>query len=68
MLSVLSSKGENHICGYELLCHKDLPQTRIMIFGYESELLNSESFQNVRMLAGTLRSSIATIRSKDVCF
>jgi hypothetical protein len=46
---------------------RHLPQTCIVIFGYESELINSESFQNVRMLADTLRSSIATTTSKDVC-
>jgi hypothetical protein len=45
---------------------QDLPKARIITIGYDSELAKSESVQNVRMLAGTLRNSIAAIRSNPV--
>jgi hypothetical protein len=43
------------------LCDKlpeDLVTSRIIIYGYESKLHGSESFQNIEALATSLRTSV----------
>jgi len=42
----------------------DLPGVRILIYGYETHLVNSQSFQNMEALATAFRTHIAAIRSK----
>jgi len=41
----------------------DLPETRILVYGYDTHLFKSESFQNIKDLGIQLRNSINTIRS-----
>jgi hypothetical protein len=40
----------------------DLQGARILIYGYDTRLENSKSFQNVTSLAGQFRNQIQTIR------
>lgn len=40
----------------------DLPGVRILIYGYDTRLEGSQSFQNVRTLAGQFRNHIKAIR------
>ena len=40
----------------------DLPGARILIYGYDSRLEDSQSFQNVTTLAGQFRIQIQAIR------
>jgi hypothetical protein len=39
-----------------------LPGARILIYGYDTRLESSQSFQNIRNLAGQFRSHIKAIR------
>jgi hypothetical protein len=39
----------------------DLPGARIIIYGYNTQLHGSQSFQDLEVLGSTLRSSIDTI-------
>jgi hypothetical protein len=41
----------------------DLPRTRILVFGYDTPLKNSTSFQSIDDLGIHLRSSISNIRN-----
>jgi hypothetical protein len=40
----------------------DLPGVRILVYGYDTQLESSQSFQNVRTLAGQFRNHIRAIR------
>jgi hypothetical protein len=42
----------------------DLPGVRILVYGYETHLVNSQSFQNMEALATAFRTHIAAIRSE----
>ncbi len=44
----------------------DLPGVRILVYGYDTRLQNSQSFQNVRTLAGQFRNHIKAIRAYSV--
>ena len=39
----------------------DLPNTRIMLYGYDTEVAGSHSFQKLEDLASTLRSTLQTL-------
>jgi hypothetical protein len=43
----------------------DLPGVRILVYGYETPLERSHSFQNVRTLAGQFTRKIQTIRGNS---
>ena len=45
---------------------KDLPGTRILLYGYDTRLLHSESVQSIRDLANQFRNSIRLIRLYDM--
>jgi hypothetical protein len=40
---------------------RDLPTTRIIIYGYESQLYGNQSFQDLEALATTLRTSLESV-------
>lgn len=42
---------------------EDLPQSRIFIYGYDAESVNSRSFENITDLGIQLQQSIKEIRS-----
>ena len=42
---------------------KDLPKTRILVYGYDTRLANSTSFQSIDDVGIDLRSSINNIRN-----
>src|ERR1700722_3687950 len=42
---------------------RDLPETRILVYGQDTRLHKSESFQNTKDLGIQLRNSISNIRS-----
>jgi hypothetical protein len=44
---------------------KDLPTTRIIIYGYDSELVGSDSFQDLEALGTGLRTLISSIRPRS---
>lgn len=44
---------------------QDLPHTRILLYGYDSEMIQSQAVQTIRDLANTFRSAIKSIRSYD---
>jgi len=47
---------------------QDLPGARILIYGYDTRLEGSQSFQDVRTLAGQFRNQIKAIRGQlTVC-
>jgi hypothetical protein len=54
-------KGGTHMWLRDSLPH-DLPGARILIYGYDSRLESSQSFQDVRTLAGQFRNHIKAIR------
>jgi len=41
----------------------DLPGVRILLYGYDSHLVGSQSFQGLEALATEFRTHIATIRN-----
>lgn len=47
---------------------RDLETTRIIIYGYESQVHGSRSFQDLEALATTLRTSLRALgRTSEVC-
>ncbi|KAL0256742.1 hypothetical protein SLS55_009139 [Diplodia seriata] len=42
---------------------RDLSDSRVLTFGLDTQLINSESFQNIADLGGTLRTALRTIRT-----
>ena len=42
----------------------DLPGARILIYGYDTELQKSQSFQSLRNLANQFRNDLRAIRGK----
>ncbi|KAH0556219.1 hypothetical protein GP486_005853, partial [Trichoglossum hirsutum] len=42
----------------------DLPNARVLIYGYHTKLANSRSFQDLEALASTFRASLGAIRSQ----
>ena len=64
-------RGGYHMWLRDSLPH-DLPGARILIYGYDSRLEDSQSFQNVTTLAGQFRNQIQAIRgvspiSSEIC-
>jgi hypothetical protein len=55
-------KGGSHMWLRDSLPN-DLPKTRILIYGYDTQLENSTSFQSIDDLGISLRSSINNIRN-----
>lgn len=41
---------------------RDLPQARVMIYGYDTSLIRSSSFQNILDLGGAFRGALRTVR------
>lgn len=46
---------------------KDLPDTRVFIYGYDTQLQGSSSVQNLTDLGMNLRTALIDLLSKDVC-
>ncbi|KAL1613491.1 hypothetical protein SLS54_010556 [Diplodia seriata] len=42
---------------------RDLPNSRVLTFGLDTELVNSESFQNIADLGGKLRTALRIVRT-----
>lgn len=47
---------------------KDLPDTRVFIYGYDTQLQGSSSAQNLTDLGLSLQTALMDLLSKDVCF
>lgn len=54
-------RGGSHMWLRDSLPH-DLPGARILIYGYDSHLVGSQSFQDMEALATQFRTHIAAIR------
>ena len=44
----------------------DFPSARILIYGYDTKLEDSQSFQDLEALASTFRLALKTIRQDSV--
>jgi len=44
---------------------RDLPTSRIMLYGYDTKLHNSHTFQDLEALASTLRLDLRTLATQD---
>lgn len=47
---------------------KDLPNTRIFVYGYDTQLQGSSSVQSLTDLGLSLQTALMDLLSKDVCF
>jgi protein SERAC1 len=43
----------------------DLPGARVMLYGYDTQLYGSHTFQDLEALASTLRSDLQALATRD---